>query len=142
MNNPTDLFGYFFNEQTGYSIIIEADKKVAYAYLIDESDDIIGDVWLYNCGDTPQKPEWGNPSNMPFANTEKFIKQDDNFQPVSDISEITVSWFLNTPIEAHIYIKGELFAVLCPDSKPGWSAMAAIDNPLAKRLSQFLSCKK
>ena len=137
----TDLFFDFFNEQTGYSVVIEIDKKVAYAYLIDKSENIIGDIWLYNCGNAPEKVEWDNPLNMPFANAAQFIREDKSFQPISDISEVSVSWFVKAGAlsKAHIYVRGKLFAILCPGSKPGWSVMAAVDNPIARKLVSDIS---
>ena len=43
-----------------YSVVIEDDGRVAYAYLLHD-DEIVGDVWLYNHGPAPAEPEWRSP---------------------------------------------------------------------------------
>jgi hypothetical protein len=127
-----DLINRFFDDVSECSIIFEDNGRVAYAYLLDSDEDIIGDVWLYNRCPAPIEPEWKNPENQPFANPAKYIANKD-FHPVSDISEVSVSWVRDSnKLQAHLYIRDILFAVLEPELKPGWSFLAEIDSPLAK----------
>src|SRR5579872_3891146 len=70
-----------------YSIIIEDNGKVCYAYLIYKGD-ITGDVWLYNQIDAPTKVEWKR-EEMPFLNPKEFAK-DVHVKPISQTDEISI----------------------------------------------------
>lgn len=128
--------GKFLNQESGYSVVFDDDGRVAYAYLLDESEAIVGDVWLYNRCASPPVPEWKNPEKMPFANPIGFVKGDEDFVPVKDISEVKVQWESSSDgaVKANLFIRDELFAVLVEGAKPGWSILAAKDGPLAKVL--------
>lgn len=63
------------------------DGGVAYAYLLNEIGAIVDDVWLYNRCASPSEPEWKEPGKMPFANPVDFVKANEDFSPVKDISE-------------------------------------------------------
>jgi hypothetical protein len=66
------FFQYFCNFNANYSIIIEDDNRVAYAYLL-EGENIVGDVWLYNQEQSPVKENWDNPDDLPFLNSLDYI---------------------------------------------------------------------
>lgn len=127
--------GRFLNQDLGYSVVFDDDGRVAYAYLLNQSGAIVGDVWLYNRCTSPSEPEWKDPSKIPFANPIGFVKDHEGFSPVKDISEVMVQWEIsNGMIKANIFIHNNLFAVLVEGEKPGWSILAARDGPLAKVL--------
>ena len=97
---------------------------------------IAADVWLYNRDVTPLKPEWPDPEKMPFANPVDYAKDHAQFSGVDDISDVGISWDRSdqAAIEASVFLRGELFAVLVEKVKPGWCCMAKKDGPLAKVL--------
>ncbi|QUJ67380.1 hypothetical protein KDD30_15295 [Photobacterium sp. GJ3] len=107
--------GRFIDNRTGYSTIFDDDGRVAYAYLLDETDSIVGDVWLYNRCSTPVEPEWKEPENMPFANPQAYVNgiTHDVFQVVDTISDVNVVWGNESGrVKVNILIHDELFATL------------------------------
>lgn len=118
------------------SAIFEDDGKVAYAYLVD-GDQFVADVWLYNRGATPEKPEWRDRSRAPFANPRGFAS-DDPFPPVADESEVEFLWSHSAEGQTtmRVFIRGEYHAKLVPGSKPGWCKLAVRDGPLASVLRE------
>ena len=122
---------------SGYSVQFEDDGKAAYAYLHDGRE-IVGDVWLYNCGDAPEMPEWKLPdagSRMPFTNPVGYVK--DEVPPIVRMaSDVSCSWVHDSSglVEVAVLIRGALFARLKPGSKPGWSRLARRDGPIARVL--------
>lgn len=131
----TEFFDQFFCYDNGiYSIAVEDDGNVAYAYLL-KGDDIIGDVWLYNQSPTPKEPNWNNKEMMPFLNPQEFIKE--NISPVLNSREVRVDWKLSGSLvvdKVLIYVHNKLVAMLKIDSFPGWSTSVIKDGPLAKVL--------
>lgn len=128
--------GRFTDKTTGYSVIFDDDGRVAYAYLLSPEEKIAADVWLYNRDVTPLKPEWPDPEKIPFANPVDYAKDHAQFSGVDDISDVGISWDRSdqAAIEASVFLRGELFAVLVEKVKPGWCCMAKKDGPLAKVL--------
>lgn len=126
--------GKFLHPDSGYSVVFDDDGRVVYAYLLNESEAIVGDVWLYNHCASPSEPEWKDPEKMPFANPVGFVKATEDFSPVKDISEVRVQWGSSDAgtVKANVFIHNELFATLVEGEKPGWSIMAAKNGPLAK----------
>jgi len=53
---------------------------------------------------------------------------------VNDISDVFVEWHDAPMPGAHVFIRGELFAILLEGGRPGLSRMAKKDGPLAKVL--------
>jgi hypothetical protein len=51
---------------SNYSVLIEDDGRVAYAYLM-EYGDVISDVWLYNHTQAIKVVDWNN-QQMPYLN--------------------------------------------------------------------------
>lgn len=115
-----------------YSIVIEDDGKVAYAYLF-QKEELIGDVWLYNHMINPECVNWQNINEMPFMNPKKYLIKDCLVSPIRASKDIVIVWNLNGDIlsKATIYLRGEAIAILGPFSKPGWSFLVKIDGPLA-----------
>lgn len=128
--------GKFTDTESGYSVVFDDDGKVAYAYMLDQGDDIIADVWLYNRCATPSEPEWRDPDNMPFANPVGFVKEDIETITTNKIEDVKIDWGLSSDnlIQAGIYIRGNLMAILVEGAKPGRSFMASKNGPLAKVL--------
>ncbi|MCC8967306.1 hypothetical protein H8A95_34520 [Bradyrhizobium sp. Pear76] len=123
-----------FDQKT---VIIEDDGRVAYAYLLDCDGRIRSDVWLYNRCQTPVEPEWYDPTRMPFANPAPFATDDLSFSPPDSPGDITVEWGdSDSPDDANVFISGKHFARLRVGMKPGWSALAAKDGPLAQVLKE------
>lgn len=129
-------FGQFHDPDRAFSVVFEDDGRVAYGYLLDSAQNVLADVWLYNRCEAPSSPEWDDPSRMPFANPSEFVRRDQDFAPVADISEVDVTWDHDDPsrISAQIFIRGRRFAVLRPGDRPGTCILAAKDGPLAKTL--------
>ncbi|PDS77686.1 hypothetical protein CO667_16155 [Rhizobium sp. L43] len=123
------------DERTGYSVIIEDDGGKAYAYLLDAAGVMVSDVWLYNRGPAPETVDWSDPSKLPFSNPAEFVS-DVDFKPIGSTSELLVQWKQSAvrPIEAHLWVRGQLFAILQHGIGPGRSRLAAKDGPLAKVL--------
>jgi hypothetical protein len=129
--------GIFFHRLidagTGYSLIIDDDGRVAYAYLLNAGREIVGDVWLYNRGPNPQEPEWTERPERPFQNPAGFATEQP-FEPVSDPAELSVEWRRSTEgaVVADLLVRQQMFAVLAEGAKPGWSRLAVADGPLAR----------
>jgi len=127
------------SEKSGkYSVVIEDNGRVAYAYLL-ENDEIIGDVWIYNCDPTPNKPEWDIPSKMPFLNSKTYVAEN-RIPNIEKESDWHVKWHCNGQVLERVELlclkENLLIAVLKPNSKPGWSYFAKKDGPLAKVLNK------
>ena len=120
------------DEAEGYSVVIEDDGKVTYAYLLDPSHAIIGDVWLYNRGPTPKSTDWSDRNLVPFANPLDFAS-DTTVEPLRREADVLVQWKRASaqPLQAHLFIREELFAVLKDGFAPGWSRLATKSGPLA-----------
>ena len=125
----------FQQEGSDFSVVIDDDGKVAYAYLMNKTG-IVGDVWLYNCGPAPMKPEWTDPTKAPFANPKSYISEKP-FAPVTNDADFEVQWSApgRSPQTVRILIRNKLHAWLTVGSRPGWCRLAKRDGPLALVLS-------
>jgi hypothetical protein len=115
-----------------YSLKIEDDGRVAYAYLYQEQD-IIGDVWLYNQQEAPAVSFW-KPEDMPFLNPTEYLAKDAAIKPIQSEAEVRCEWTESKDdglIEVGIYIRDKFIASVASGSKPGWSVLVAKDGPLA-----------
>lgn len=112
-----------------YSVMIEDDDKVCYAYLLIHNE-IVGDVWLYNTIKSPVEAEWHSPDNLPFLNPIEFIKE--NIEPFDDETNININWNSENKVVAQIYISNRLIARLSEGDFPGGSSLVIKDGPLAK----------
>jgi hypothetical protein len=131
-----DFFQQFHCEaDTRYSVIIEDDEKVAYAYLMDEGA-IVSDVWLYNNGETPVTPPWKDGGKMPFANPAMYLTPSDQVLPLTDEDDVIVKWDIHQGRLENVVIniRQQLVAKMEHGSRPGWSRKVIADGPLAKVL--------
>jgi hypothetical protein len=120
---------YEFVEPDGKRrVVLDDDGSVAYAYLF-EDEKIVGDVWLYNVGETPEEIDWGNRDALPFPNPKPY-SADLSIKRLRDI-EARCFW---TDRGADITFDGVLFARLERGAMPGWSLNARVDGRLARVL--------
>lgn len=126
---------------TVYSLIIEDDSNVAYAYLLNNSK-IVSDVWLYNQKETPKEEDWLQNKNMPFLNSANYVKEKIDFQKIVIKSEadVRVEWIHmgDSLKQVEIHIKGFLIGILDFNSHIGFSTLVKKDGPLAKRINMNL----
>lgn len=125
---------YFCPDNESYSVIIEDDGKVAYAYLL-EGDSIVGDVWLYNQQKAPERIDFKDRENMPFLNPQGYLNKEKVVQPIQNTSEVLIEWFYEGEIiKVELFLRNELLAILKHGSLPGWSVLVKKDGPLAKKM--------
>ena len=120
-------------EHGEWTVVVEDDDRVAYAYLLHEGR-IVGDVWLYNRTPSPHRPPWQEPTaEMPFLNSAQHVHANGSVRSPAPES-LSVSW--SDRAESHppitVRIDNHPVAWLAPGAKPGWSALATRDGPLAK----------
>ncbi len=130
----SDSLFFQFEGPDNLKAMVEDNGRVAYAYLLEDKQ-IVGDVWLYNHGAGPSEAEWADPSKAPFANPADFAAAIDI--PIHNRTDVDVTWgvdYQSGAIQVSILIRGQLFAILEPGAKPGWSKLALQEGPLAKRL--------
>lgn len=127
----TYLKKFVYRLKPEYSILIEDDGKVCYAYLY-INNKIVGDVWLYNKIESPIVAEWQSPDNLPFLNPIEFIK--DNIKSFNDETDVIVDWNSESKVFAMIYISTRLIAKLTEGDFPGNSTLVIKDGPLARVL--------
>jgi hypothetical protein len=132
--NRSEMMIDFQDSASGYRVVVDDDGRVAYAYLLEPGGKIVGDVWLYNREATPDRPEWNDKSKLPFLNSARFAKEPPPTR-IDEESDVSVNWSGEDPPEATLFVRGQRYAVLRPGAKPGWSAGAKLDGPLAKVLS-------
>jgi hypothetical protein len=120
LDQEDGFWAQLVDEATSYSVIVEDNGRVAYAYLIDGAAAIVSDVWLYNHGIAPTSVDWSDVEELPFRNPSEFASAT-IFQPLRDASEFSVEWkrHLDQTFEASISIRGKLFAVLHQGVAPG-----------------------
>jgi hypothetical protein len=112
-----------------YSVIIEDDGRVAYAYMY-WGEDIVGDVWLYNQAETPTQANW---DEIPSLNPAEYVNNNASISPITNDNEVRCEWTESPDgiIEIEILIRGQFIAGIAAGSKPGWSALVVKDGPLA-----------
>jgi len=122
------------HESLPFSVVIEDDDRVAYAYLL-HAGSIVSDVWLYNCIQTPEQPEWSDSSRAPFANPRGYAKRSMS-KRIASADDVRVSWIVEGAnlVRVELYRGVELCAVVAPGMKPGYSRNAAKDGPLANAI--------
>lgn len=122
-------------DASNWSVVFEDDGKTAYAYLI-KGNEIRADVWLYNHGSATTVPEWNDPEKLPFTNPAEYSRSLDRL-PVRVREDFDCVWhFSGTDlVDVVLLFRGEVFARLTRDSKPGESLLAVKDGPLARKLA-------
>jgi hypothetical protein len=135
-NNRVTMSTFYFQTSCefdrDYSLKIEDDGRVAYAYMY-WGEDIIGDVWLYNQLDAPKDAKW-HEQEMPYLNPAEYLIKDSSITPLKDAGEIRCEWTETKDglIEVDILLHGKFIAQLAAGAKPGWSALVVKDGPLAQ----------
>jgi hypothetical protein len=115
-----------------YSVLIEDDGRVAYAYLL-EHGDVIGDVWLYNQATAPDNTNWLD-QTTPYLNPAEYLAKGASIAPITQASQLRGEWTASPndgSIEVGIYIRDRFIASIASGSKPGWSVLVVKDGPLA-----------
>ncbi|HYO08814.1 MAG TPA: hypothetical protein VER17_07555 [Tepidisphaeraceae bacterium] len=121
-----------------YSAVVEDDGRVASAYLLRESS-IVADVWLSNRATPPAVPEWNIGIDPPWLNPAEFVRAE-HLAPILKAEEIELVWGGTPPhVSVTVLIRGEVWALLKPGAKPGWSRLAAKDGPLARPLAEIFT---
>jgi hypothetical protein len=94
---------------------------------------IVSDVWLSNIGESPERIDWKDKTLMPFKNPKQFASDDRSIQ--SQLEDMSLVWDTSSeqPV-LFVFLSSQCIAKLIPGAKPGWSLLAKIDGPLAKRL--------
>jgi hypothetical protein len=118
---------------SNYSLIIEDDGRVAYAYLM-EYGDIIGDVWLYNHQEANEASRLNN-QQMPWLNPTEYLKNEASIAPITNKNDVRCEWNESPNdglIEVSITLHDKFIAQIVSGSKPGWSVLVAKDGPLAQ----------
>ncbi len=129
-----DCFWTSFDNPQGYQVVIEADERVAYAYLLKDRQ-IVSDVWLFNRVDAPVEPEWERKdAEPPYANTRDFAIPFEDATRVVE-SDFRVMFNFNaSPVSVGIYCRDRLLAIMVEGVAPGKSMCAATDSPVAKSM--------
>ena len=126
-------------EGAEFALLLEDDDRVVVAYLL-QRDSIVGDVWLFNRGDTPEQPEWTERKKGPFKNASRFIAH-----PVMtpDMFSIQAKWIESDGDLKFVELRanGKLLAALSSGSKPGWCANAALTGPVARPLDDYIALR-
>ncbi len=88
----SEFFEQIFSLEYGdYSLVIEDDGRVCYAYLL-KGQEIIGDVWLYNQDKTPAAVNWKSSEELPFLNPSEFVNEGYDFNPIQSTDQLSVQW--------------------------------------------------
>lgn len=126
------MWKQFFNLESKFSVIFEDDGRVAYAYLLDDSE-IVGDVWLYNRIPAPDVPEWKSDKEPPYLNAKMYVREPLPFQIPASEEDVRIEWmeYENDVSGARIYLVGRFAGELCVGSKPGTATAARKSGPLA-----------
>jgi hypothetical protein len=121
----------FRHVDTGCSVVIDDDGRVAWAYLKSPDEQILADVWLYNVAPTPEVSDWADPAQAPFLNPSALA--DPLPQPLPESpDDLTVQWVVDGQLLlADVLLRGVLVARLSPGATPGWNVLATIAGPCA-----------
>jgi hypothetical protein len=125
---------YVCPQDERYSLLIEDDGRVSYAYLL-EGRDIIADVWLYNQQEAPNNANWSDQNEMPFLNPKYYILGGKSVLPIENDSDVILNWKYRKELkEVDVFIRGERIAILKPNLRPSYSLLVDKDGPLAKKM--------
>jgi hypothetical protein len=134
-SSPANFAVKFSSTDGRCAVVIDDDGRVGYAYLLDADGRICGDVWLYNRCPAPKEPEWSDREKAPFANSEAYVDSGREFRLPDTAEDISIEWLQQGAVcEARVFIYQRLAAKLVSGAKPGWSAQAQKDGPLARVL--------
>jgi hypothetical protein len=118
-----------------WKVTVEDDGDVAYAYLL-QGEEIVGDVWLYNQGETPEVADWRKrAATPPFRNAQRYVAPDHAAAHPISLNELEVRWEgTGETVKAEILLRGHALAALVPGARPGFSAWVVRDSPAARKL--------
>lgn len=134
VKNADDLIVDYFSPDGDCKLTFDDDGRVAYAYL-KRSDEVVGDVWIYNRCEAPDRPEWRDRAKSPFANPRAYTLADWRMSDPVSPDDVRVEWDRDDGhVVAYVYVNGSLVASVGEGDKPGYSRFAAKDGPLARRL--------
>ncbi len=127
------FFKFYCDVDSKYSIIIEANGIVLYAYLLEE-EEIVSDVWLYNFNQVPRKTKWDSVDDLPFENISHLIKPLSEQVVFRQFHEDDIKWvFKNSLLDRVEIIKDEIiFCQMQPNKAPGYSCNALQSGALAR----------
>lgn len=121
----------FVHAETGLAVVLDDDGRVGTAWLQTPEGDVIGDVWLYNRGPSPERVDWTDATQAPFQNPATHARPLDRPLPSSP-EDFSVQWTLDGELLlADVRLHGALLARLSPGSAPGWSVLATQPGPRA-----------
>ncbi|MCG8208206.1 hypothetical protein [Tenacibaculum finnmarkense] len=127
----SDFFNQFFCEKNNeYSLIIEDDKRVVYAYLL-KGEDVVSDVWLYNNNVTPEKVDWNDVGEVPFLNPSIYT---DNNKGKAELKSTGIEWLILNTVKVKLLLDNGVEVILEEGMKPGWSNNVIKSGPLAQKL--------
>lgn len=130
-----NYFEQFFPvDSNGFSIIIEDDGLVAYAYLL-KDEEIVSTLWLYNVGKTLYN-NWENldKHDLPFQNLDYFISK--QIESIKSKNDINIKWVIEKNYtRSYIFIFNELIGFLDSTTPIGYSLLVTEDGPLANKYS-------
>lgn len=124
-------------EQQNFSVIMEIEEPVVYAYLLDGKE-IISDVWLNNLNDNVC-PDWTDRTKLPFENKPEYIQNFEKTVRLDSLSDDCVEWSFDTQdnlIMVKLSKDKVCVAVMIPHKKPGSSINAVVDTRLAFTLKE------
>jgi hypothetical protein len=132
---PVEILTERVHRATGNSVVIDDDGRVCYGYIREPEGRtrFVGDVWIYNRLPAPKDPEWPDFRKAPFLNPQAYVVEAPPYALPTTDDDLDVL-FSNDGSRAAIYISRILAAVVAIGEKPGWSAMAKRDGPVAKTL--------
>jgi hypothetical protein len=132
----TEFFNqYFYEKDNKYSVIIEDNGLVSYAYLL-FNDEVIGDVWINNkTNDSSKQVDFTDVSQMPFMNPIENISN--IYMNISiNYNNIGLHWRLSSnKIKVLIFLESEIIVALEDGAKPGWSNIVINNSPVANKLN-------
>jgi hypothetical protein len=124
----------FSSDNGDCDVWIEDDGRVGYAYILDAQGKICGDVWLYNRAPAPPDFEQSDQEAGP-RNPAPYVNADVHFALPSSADDFSVDWMQQgSTAFARVFIRDRLAALLAKGTRPGWSALAKRDGPVAKVL--------
>ena len=130
INKWNDLLLVYSSRNKKFSVTIDADEKVCYAYL-KRGKEYLGHVWLYNCLEAPETVDWEDKSQLPFLNPKKYCK-DEPQKIIKDSDLVLCVWNAKG---VDVFYDDSLFFSMSEGDKPGYSYNASLSNYLAKTFS-------
>jgi hypothetical protein len=121
---PIDVRFAFDSPDGTHTVIVEDDRQTGYAYLHDETKEVVAHVWLYN-HDGPLTITRGRP----FPNQPELMT-DIRMRPLTKASDVQCQW---DDVGVNVIVDGVDVARLERGSPVGWSRYALADGRLALR---------